>query len=161
MNTEQSIAHILGDSLVAGAMHKHARLPGWAASLPDRSCIAPRIQEILMRTRFKALYSAAAVVVGTITGAPFAHAQSRGELLYSTHCISCHTSEMHWRDKKVATDWTSLKFQVRRWQGNAGLAWRESDIEDVTRYLNESIYRYVQTSNSAISSSLLVRTVTP
>ncbi|MET0208849.1 MAG: hypothetical protein ABW220_07380, partial [Burkholderiaceae bacterium] len=71
-----------------------------------------------------------------------APAQSRGELLYSTHCIACHTTEMHWRDKKVATDWTSLKFQVRRWQGASGLDWSEGDIQEVSRYLNESIYRY-------------------
>jgi len=54
---------------------------------------------------------------------------------------------MHWRDKKVAVDWTSLRFQVRRWQGNAGLSWSEADIQDVTHYLNESIYRYTETSD--------------
>jgi hypothetical protein len=37
---------------------------------------------------------------------------SRGELLYSTHCVSCHTTQVHWRDKKLATDWTGLKAQV-------------------------------------------------
>ena len=101
-----------------------------------------------MRTNFKALHSAVGVLFSAMTIAPFAHAQSRGELLYSTHCISCHTSEMHWREKKAATDWVSLKFQVRRWQGAAGLGWGEGDIQDVTRYLNESIYRYAQTSDS-------------
>ena len=34
---------------------------------------------------------------------------SRGELLYSKHCIACHTAQVHWRDKKLATDWKSLK----------------------------------------------------
>jgi len=48
--------------------------------------------------------------------APGAQAQSRGELLYLTHCGECHTTQMQWRDKKAATDWASLKFQVRRWQ---------------------------------------------
>lgn len=48
----------------------------------------------------------------------------------------------HWRDKKAATDWASLKFQVRRWLDASNLGWSEGDIQDVTRYLNESIYRY-------------------
>ena len=89
---------------------------------------------------------AGAVGVGALLGAlllaPAAQAQSRGELLYSTHCITCHTSQMHWRDKRVATDWSSLNREVRRWQDASGLGWSESDIEDVTRYLNETIYRY-------------------
>ena len=81
-------------------------------------------------------------LLGALLLAPAAQAQSRGELLYSTHCITCHTSQMHWRDKRVATDWSSLNREVRRWQDASGLGWRESDIEDVTRYLNETIYRY-------------------
>lgn len=24
---------------------------------------------------------------------------SRGELLYSTHCIACHSTQIHWREK--------------------------------------------------------------
>lgn len=101
-----------------------------------------------MAIQLTARLAALAVFLGAAAVAPRAYAQSRGELLYSTHCNSCHTSEMHWRDKKVAVDWTSLRFQVRRWQGNAGLGWSEADIQDVTRYLNESIYRYTETSDS-------------
>ena len=72
----------------------------------------------------------------------FANAQTRGELLYTTHCISCHTTQMHWRANKQAFDWDSLKLQVRRWQGNAGLQWVEADITEVSRYLNETFYRF-------------------
>ena len=69
-------------------------------------------------------------------------AQTRGGLLYNTHCVSCHTTQMHWRHNKQAIDWDSLKVQVRRWQGNAGLQWGDADIDEVSRYLNETIYRY-------------------
>jgi mono/diheme cytochrome c family protein len=72
-------------------------------------------------------------------------AASRGELLYTTHCISCHTTQMHWRDKRVANDWNGLKKQVRRWQDASSLAWNESDITEVSRYLNDSIYHFEQT----------------
>ncbi len=67
---------------------------------------------------------------------------TRGELLYSTHCIACHTTQVHWRDKKLATDWTSLQAEVRRWQNVAGLGWSNQDIAQVARYLNALHYRY-------------------
>lgn len=73
---------------------------------------------------------------------PEAPAPSRGELLYTTHCIACHSTQMHWRDRRLATDWSSLQAQVRRWQGVAKLGWTEDDILEVTRHLNDRIYRY-------------------
>lgn len=66
---------------------------------------------------------------------------SRGQMLYGNHCIACHTTQMHWRDQKLVTDWASLKLQVRRWQGTAQLNWSEDDIDDVARYLNDTFYR--------------------
>ena len=67
---------------------------------------------------------------------------SRGELLYSTHCIGCHSAQVHWRDKRLATDWASLRMQVFRWQMNTGLAWSDEEIVAVTRYLNDLYYRF-------------------
>ncbi len=92
-----------------------------------------------MSHRFIPVFAAVAVVLAC---SPAAVAQSRGELLYTTHCIACHTTQMHWRDGRAATNWSSLAFQVRRWQGAASLGWSESDILDVCRYLNETIYRF-------------------
>jgi mono/diheme cytochrome c family protein len=48
---------------------------------------------------------------------------SRGQLLYTTHCIECHTTRMHWRNQRLARDWETLKAQVRLWQGVASLGW--------------------------------------
>lgn len=70
------------------------------------------------------------------------HNEARGELLYAAHCIACHTSEVHWREQKLAADWRSLKAQVRRWQANIGLTWSEEEITDVTRYLNAAYYDF-------------------
>lgn len=104
-----------------------------------------------MIAKASALRSTVAVVFGALAPMLQACAESRGELLYATHCIACHTSEMHWRDNRVATDWLSLKAQVRRWQGVASLAWTERDILEVTQYLNESIYRFKQTADPRTS----------
>ena len=80
----------------------------------------------------------------TLAAAQAVPNETRGELLYGTHCVACHTKQMHWRNDRQAFDWESLKFQVRRWQGNAGLAWNDVDIAEVSRYLNDSIYHYPQ-----------------
>jgi hypothetical protein len=80
-----------------------------------------------------------------------ARAESRGELLYSTHCIACHTSQAHWREKKIATNWSSLEAEVRRWQTTAMLRWSEDDVVEVTRYLNDTFYRFPRTSGSLSS----------
>lgn len=70
------------------------------------------------------------------------HDATRGELLYSTHCIACHSTEVHWRDKKFATDWTSLQAEVRRWQKFSQLDWTDDDIAEVARHLNSLYYHY-------------------
>ncbi|HRD97042.1 MAG TPA: cytochrome C [Rubrivivax sp.] len=73
---------------------------------------------------------------------PTSWAQSRGELLYNTHCVACHRTQIHWRDKRQVVDWPSLRAQVRLWQATELLAWDEADIESVARYLNDTYYRY-------------------
>ena len=80
--------------------------------------------------------------VHTSAQAQVKESETRGGLLYSTHCNACHTAEIHWREKKLATDRSSLKDQVRRWQANAGLGWSKEEIRDVTRYLNATYYHF-------------------
>ena len=71
---------------------------------------------------------------------------TRGKLLYDTHCIACHNTQIHWLDQKLASDWTKLVAEVRRWQARALLQWSEDDILEVARHLNATIYRYPQSS---------------
>ncbi len=74
---------------------------------------------------------------------PVARADAaRGALLYDNHCIACHSTQMHWRDQRLAKDWTSLRALVRRWQGAAQLNWSDEELEDVTRHLNERFYHF-------------------
>jgi mono/diheme cytochrome c family protein len=72
--------------------------------------------------------------------APPERAASRGELLYSTHCIACHDVEVHWRDKKIVTDPASLLTEVSRWQEAGKLGWGSEDIAEVARYLAATQY---------------------
>lgn len=67
---------------------------------------------------------------------------SRGELLYRNHCIACHSTSVHWRDRRLVTDFGSLVAQVERWEQNTGLSWSSEAILDVVQYLNATIYRF-------------------
>ena len=46
------------------------------------------------------------VLVAALLSPP-SWAQSRGELLYITHCVACHRTQIHWRDKRQVVDWSS------------------------------------------------------
>lgn len=94
-----------------------------------------------------------AIAMATLNLAP-AWAQSRGELLYTTNCIACHTEQVHWRDRKLVRDWNSLTEQVRRWQDVASLGWRDDDIVAVARYLNHRYYGFDPADGKASLRSL-------
>ena len=86
--------------------------------------------------------------VHTLAYAQGKEGETRGELLYSTHCNACHTSQIHWREQKLATDWSSLVIQVRRWQNIIGLRWSEGEVTDVAYYLDATYYRFKSTGQS-------------
>ena len=69
---------------------------------------------------------------------------TRGQLLYATHCVECHNSQVHWRARQQARDWATLRAEVYRWQATASLGWSDADIDEVTRHLNDSIYQFPQ-----------------
>jgi hypothetical protein len=97
--------------------------------------------------------AAGALCLATLVGAPLvAHAQSRGELLYMTHCSACHSAQMHWREKKQVRDWPSLRAQVQFWQAQAVLGWNDEDIISVAQYLNQTYYRLPPASEPRVSS---------
>lgn len=67
---------------------------------------------------------------------------SRGKLLYTLHCVNCHTEQKHWRKNKKVSDWPSLVSQVRLWQNISNLKWDNQDTESVAKYLNTLYYHY-------------------
>jgi hypothetical protein len=86
------------------------------------------------------LRSGARVLAALLCMPLAAAAQSRGELLYRTHCLECHTEQRHWRQKQTVSDWPSLRAQVRFWQAQAKLGWDDDDVTSVVNYLNDTHY---------------------
>jgi ethanolamine utilization protein EutP (predicted NTPase) len=69
-------------------------------------------------------------------------ATNRGAMLYENHCQECHTQQVHWRDKTLVSDSKGLFAEVTRWQHTLALDWKETDIGEVSRYLNDRFYHY-------------------
>ena len=65
----------------------------------------------------------------------------RGALLYDTACGDCHTTQPHWREKRLVHTCAELTAQVTRWQRVAGQNWTSAEISDVAAYLNRRFYR--------------------
>ncbi len=66
----------------------------------------------------------------------------RGELLYNNHCLVCHESIVHIREKRHAENLATLRSAVHRWSKELELKWSPHDIEDVMLYLNLRYYHY-------------------
>ena len=131
----------------ASASHFTTGIPaeaGLKISMKEAMMVNRRVGKLLATGMF------ASVTLGAHAAA--VDEASRGELLYTTHCIACHTTHVHWRDQRLAKDWNSLAGQVRRWQGNAGLRWNDEDIAAVTRYLNTLYYHFPAGSEEKIIS---------
>lgn len=65
----------------------------------------------------------------------------RGQSLYEAGCVTCHTTQAHWRNNSIVGSWSDVLVQVQRWQDNTGQKWSESDIGDVAAYLNAIYYK--------------------
>lgn len=129
-----------------------ASAPILSADVPPRhSCL-----RVILKCHF-------IVTCAWLLATPLANGQAtslnegRGEMLYQNHCIACHTTQVHWRDRRLAKDWPSLRAQVRRWQRNTGLAWNEEDIEAVSQYLNQRYYRFSDAPKDKVISMLIRR----
>ena len=67
-------------------------------------------------------------------------AASRGKLLYENHCLGCHESVVHVRERRQVKSLTEVQAQVARWSSYQNLRWNKEDVGEVVRYLNERYY---------------------
>jgi hypothetical protein len=121
--------------VLASAEHGDSALPAACRNAAGISPIAAMCRFIVIAS--SACLWAAPMIANAASDAD----SSRGALLYETHCSGCHTTQAHWRDKRLVRDRESLTREVSRWQANESLQWSADDIDAVARYLDRVYYR--------------------
>lgn len=86
---------------------------------------------------------AAALIVGSAAWRTAAAADGdRGMVLYDTRCVACHNTGVHNRDKRRALNFADVREWVSRWSNFLGSDWGPTEIDDVTRYVNDRFYGF-------------------
>ncbi len=68
--------------------------------------------------------------------------QDRGKMLYQNHCIACHESRVHIRERKKAKDYEDIEKFAARFGTIAGVEWNDADMAAVVEYLNRKYYKF-------------------
>jgi len=66
----------------------------------------------------------------------------RGQALYESRCVGCHTKSVHNPESRRATNFGGVLAMVSRWNDTLGGDWKAEEIEDVAVYLNQRYYKY-------------------
>jgi hypothetical protein len=72
----------------------------------------------------------------------FAQDSPRGQLLYETHCGTCHYERVHQRTRSDVKDISDLRDTVARWAAQTKHQFTVEEVEEVVQYLNRSHYRF-------------------
>lgn len=72
---------------------------------------------------------------------------SRGQLLYENHCIACHDSRIHIRDKRKSRSVSDIEKWVIHWSQYLKLDWKRAEINEVTEHLNQQYYQFPYEKN--------------
>jgi len=80
------------------------------------------------------------IMVGVLAPPAGAASSERGQLLYENHCMGCHESVVHVRERRSAKTLAELRGEIARWAEELKLEWRADEIDDVRDYLNSRYY---------------------
>jgi cytochrome c5 len=92
------------------------------------------------RIAFTAL--AAAVLVFGAAWRVSAADRDRGMVLYEARCVACHSTGVHTRENRRSRDFDDVREWVTRWSNFLGSDWGPTEIDDVSRYVNERYYGF-------------------
>lgn len=76
--------------------------------------------------------------------APPAAALDGGRIqqLYENHCLACHESAIHIRERSKVRSLTDIEGWVRHWEQALELHWDDETVDGMVRFLNYRHYRY-------------------
>jgi cytochrome c5 len=75
---------------------------------------------------------------------PPAKAMPRGQLLYQNHCMVCHESNVHIRERKKVGSLADITMWVSKWSDYRKLDWSTDEIRAVRDYLNQTYYHFTE-----------------
>lgn len=85
---------------------------------------------------------AVAALMAATTWRAAAADRDRGMVLYETRCVACHDTGVHSRVARRAKNFEDVRAWVTRWSNFLGGDWGPTEIDDVSRYVNERFYDY-------------------
>ena len=77
-----------------------------------------------------------------VTSQSYSQEPDRGRMLYENHCLQCHECKVHIREQRKVRSLENLEEQISRWVKELKLAWRNEELKDVSRYLNQTFYKF-------------------
>ena len=66
----------------------------------------------------------------------------QGRALYESRCDTCHETSVHNRTVRKSRSFDEVRQWVARWNVELGGAWKDEEIDAVTRYLNQRFYKF-------------------
>lgn len=69
-------------------------------------------------------------------------AAPRGQMLYENHCMSCHESVVHIRERQQAESLPQLRARVLYWADYLQMRWGREEVEEVVKHLDSQYYRF-------------------
>lgn len=90
--------------------------------------------------------STAAKPAATAATAPDAAILEQGKQLHSTHCVSCHSTNVYTRQDRMIKGYESLKTHVQRCATNLDKPWFDDEVDAVAAYLNANYYLFKEKS---------------
>ena len=85
--------------------------------------------------------TASALLLALAAMPAWGQASDRGEMLYATHCASCHSERLHHREKSKIRSLADLRDEVARWAPQTRHRFTLDEKEDVVQHLNRTHYK--------------------
>jgi mono/diheme cytochrome c family protein len=86
--------------------------------------------------------AAAVLLTAAATWRAAAADSDRGMVLYEARCVACHTTSVHSRASRKASSFGDVREYVSRWSNFLGSDWGPTEVDDVSRYVNEKFYGF-------------------
>lgn len=83
----------------------------------------------------------AVLLVCLTVSLPSAAQVDRGQGLYENHCQECHDNSVHTRTESKLKSVKDLRAWVRNMSIYSDLDWGNDEIDDLSQYLNQQIYK--------------------